>query len=70
MKQTDIKTIYIGVEELKSAVVDFVKSKNKDLGTLIEDNELQMSLNNEGLIVRIAKEINGYNDDHEFIVNE
>jgi hypothetical protein len=70
VKQTDIKTIYIGVEELKSAVVDFVKSKNKDLGTLIEDNELQMSLNNEGLIVRIAKEINGYNDDHEFIVNE
>ena len=70
MRQTDIKTIYIGVEELKSAVVDFVKSKNKDLGTLIEDNELQMSLNNEGLIVRIAKEINGYNDDHEFIVNE
>jgi hypothetical protein len=70
VRQTDIKTIYISGDELKSAVVDFVKSKNKDLGTLIEDNELQMSLNNEGLIVRIAKEINGYNDDHEFIVNE
>ena len=70
MRQTDIKTIYIGVEELKSAVVDFVKSKNKDLGILIEDNELQLSLNNEGLIVRIAKEIDIFNDNHEFIIND
>ncbi len=70
MKQTDIKTIYISGEELKSAVVDFVKSRNKDLGTLVEVNELQLSLNNEGLIVRIAKEIDIFNDNHEFIIND
>ncbi len=70
MRQTDIKTIYISGDELKSAVVDFVKSRNKDLGTLVEDNELQLSLNNEGLIVRIAKEIDIFNDNHEFIIND
>ena len=51
-------------------MVDFVKSRNKDLGTLVEDNELQLSLNNEGLIVRIAKEIDIFNDNHEFIIND
>ncbi len=70
MRQTDIKTIYISGDELKSAVVDFVKSRNKDLGTLVEVNELQLSLNNEGLIVRIAKEIDIFNDNHEFIIND
>ncbi len=70
MRQTDIKTIYISGDELKSAVVDFVKSRNKDLGALVEVNELQLSLNNEGLIVRIAKEIDIFNDNHEFIIND
>jgi len=62
MRQTDIKTIYLTGEELKLALCDFISSRNIELATQVATHDVQLSLGDEGMMIRVSTEIEAYND--------
>ena len=70
MRQTDIKTIYLSTEELKQVIIDYVGQHNYELTQLLIRHELQIILTEDGLTLRIPKEIETFNTEPEFVVND
>jgi hypothetical protein len=70
MRQTDIKTIYLSTEELKQAIVDFVEQHSIELAQLVRSYEMQLALTEEGLTLRVVKEVETLNTEPEYIVND
>jgi hypothetical protein len=62
MRQTDIKTIYLTGEELKVAITDYITSRHAELAVLVSTHDVQLTLVEEGMIIRINREIEAYND--------
>ena len=71
MRQTDIKTIYFSGHEVKESIVDFIRTRNPELSALVAQEDVQIVMNDDGMVIRIAREIESYNDvTEEYITNE
>ena len=70
MRQTDIKTIYLTGEEIKQCIADFISERSPDLARLVTNNSLQLQVTDHGVVIRIPHEIETYNDELEYAVNE
>ena len=70
MRQTDIKTIYLSTEEFKQSIVDYVGQYNSELAQHLARHESQIALTEDGLTLRVLKEVETFNTEPEFIVND
>lgn len=70
MRQTNIITVYLSSEEFKEAIVKFVGDRRPELAEHISAHAIQLAMHDDQLVIRVASEIDVYNDNEEYIVNE